>query len=174
MQYSTCCFLFKSIGNGGQILYSGQIVINHLRSLAKVLDSVLQTEDDLKYNEIHEYCRNTKWNIPKTKAGPHAASSNAICCVPNGIGVGRWIATSMTVEMDAKNWTAVQALNDRTSAKAERKANQQKNSHLKYYNSPHSRWEIWRLPRFWTRDSWATNKLKIRIIPSKAQDIIYN
>lgn len=56
---------------------------------AKVLDSALQTEDDLKDNEIHEYCRNTRRNIPKTTTGPHAASSKATCCVPNGVGVER-------------------------------------------------------------------------------------
>lgn len=95
-------------------------------ALAKVKDSALQTEDDLKDNEIHEYSRNTKRNIPKTTTGPHAANSKATRCVPNGVGLGRWVATSMTVEMLEKNWTAVQALNDRTSVKANRKANKKK------------------------------------------------
>lgn len=119
--------------------------------------------------EIHECCRNTKRNIPKLTTGPHAASSKATCCVPNGVGVGRWVATSMIVEMQAKNWTAIQALNNRTSVKANCKANKKRNLHLKYYNSPHSRCEIRRPLRFWTRDSWATNKPKIRIIPSKSK-----
>ena len=40
-------------------------------ALAKVLDSALQTEDDLKDREIHhEYCRNIKRNIPKTTTTP--------------------------------------------------------------------------------------------------------
>lgn len=62
--------------------------------------------------------RNTKRNIPKITTGPHAASSKAICCVPNGIGVGRRVATSITVEMHARNCTAIKVLNDRTSVKA--------------------------------------------------------
>ena len=59
--------------------------------------------------------RNTKRNIPKTTTGPHAASSKATCCVPNGVGVGRSVATSMTVEMHAKKLTATQALIKRQS-----------------------------------------------------------
>lgn len=90
MQYSTCFFILKSTSNGGQIYLFGQIVTLIIYvAFAKVLNSALQTEDGLKDNEIHEYCRNTNGNIPKTTTGLQAASNKATCCVPNGVGVGR-------------------------------------------------------------------------------------
>jgi hypothetical protein len=81
-------YILKLTGNGDQIFYFVQLLSVIYVALAKVLDSALQTENELKNNEIREYRRNTH-NIPKIITGPHAASTKATCCVPNGVGVRR-------------------------------------------------------------------------------------
>lgn len=52
-------------------------------------------------------------SIPNINTGPHAASSKAKWCDPSGVGVARFVTTSTNVEMQARNWTKMNALDTR-------------------------------------------------------------